>query len=179
MKNIYKKSSAFFMALALIAMVLVGCSKKDNASSDNNGGGTPTANYGTIQVGNQKYTIRIAGYEVGYNSTIQADALTVAFADATTENANIFGVSFPNCEEMPTGTFNYSNDLSAEGMCYGILKSSDNNVLYCTSGSITITKNGSNYNVESEGTANTLFGTANTAVNFSVDFAGPIHNDTK
>ena len=176
MKNTFKKSFVLFTLMAAFAMIFVGCSKKDNDS--NNNGGIPTGNYGTLTVGDQTYTIRIAGYEISYNNTIQADALTIAFADATTENANIFSVPFPGFTEIPTGTYPYST-ISAEGQCYGILKSSDNNVLYCTSGSITITKNGSNYKVESEGTVNTLLGTANTAMSFSVDFNGPINHAVK
>ena len=177
MKHIYKASTDLFMALVVFAMIFTGCKKSDS----NNGGGVtpiPTDNYGTIHVGDQTYTIRFAGYNIEYNSMIQANALAIVFVDGINENANSFGVYFPDCEELPIGTFNYSG-IMTEGQCYGVLTSSDNNILYCTSGSVTITKNVSNYKVESEGTANTLVGTANTAMNFSVNFSGPIYNETE
>ena len=182
MKNIYKQSSVLFMALAVIAMILTGCKKSD--SSNNGGGVTPTpppsGNYGTVTVGNQSYPIAIGGYEIYFDEDLQANVATVALADGTTQNANMFGFTIPNVENLPTGTFEYCiEEPVPAGKCVGIFRNSNGDLLYCTAGSVTITASGSNYKIQSSGSANTLFGTATSAQSFTINFEGPLYNDPR
>lgn len=182
MKNTLKKSLTL-LTLAAFMMVFASCSK-DSSSNNNNGGGiTPpiTGNYGTIVLGNQSYTIRIAGYEVYYDEDIQANVTSIVLADgivSSTQNPNIFGISIPNCNELTAGNYNYTTQEPApQGMCRGIFTASNHNVLYCTAGSVTITAHGTNYKIESEGVASALNGPM--SMDFTVDFNGPIANETK
>jgi len=182
MKNIYKQSTVLFMALAVIAMILTGCKKSD--SSNNGGGVTPTpppsGNYGTVTVGNQSYPIAIGGYEIYFDEDLQANVATVALADGTTQNANMFGFTIPNVENLPTGTFEYCiEEPVPAGKCVGIFRNSNGDLLYCTAGSVTITASGSNYKIQSSGTANTLFGTSASAQSFTINFEGPLYNDPR
>jgi len=182
MKNIYKQSTVLFMALAVIAMILTGCKKSD--SSNSGGGVTPTpppsGNYGTVTVGNQSYPIAIGGYEIYFDEDLQANVATVALADGTTQNANMFGFTIPNVENLPTGTFEYCiEEPVPAGKCVGIFRNSNGDLLYCTAGSVTITASGSNYKIQSSGTANTLFGTSASAQSFTINFEGPLYNDPR
>ena len=174
MKHIYKTSTALFMALAVFAMIFTGCKKSDS----NNGGGVtpvpPTSNYGTITLGDQSYTIIIGGYSVDYSEELQANVVTIALADGTTESANVYGLAIPYYENIPTGTFEYVVLNEAEHMCMGVFtQGATQNAMICMSGTATITQSGSKYKIVSSGLAsdNPLGGTG---IQFSVNFEGPL-----
>ena len=179
MKHIYKTSTALFMALAVFAMIFTGCKKSDS----NNGGGTPIptpGNYGTITLGDQTYNIVIGGYEAYYNEELQTNVVTIALADGTSESANMYGLSIPNYDNIPTGTFDYTiSGNEAEGMCMGIFtQGGTQNVLLCLSGSVTIRQSGSKYKIVSSGIASdNPFGTQGSGLQFTVDFEGPLVNE--
>ena len=179
MKHIYKTSTALFMALAVFAMIFTGCKKSDS----NNGGGTPIptpGNYGTITLGDQSYTIVIGGYEAYYDEDLQTNVVTIVLADGTSQNANMYGVTIPNHDNIPTGTFDYTiTGNEAEGMCMGIFtQGGTQNTLLCVSGSVTISQAGSKYTITSTGTASdSPFGTQGSGLQFSVNFEGPLVNE--
>ena len=177
MERTLKKSTAFLAIVAVFAMVCTGC-KKNDSSSDNGGGVVPpTINYGTVQVGDQSYSIVIAGYDAYYDEDMEADVVIIAMGDSADQNANMFGMTFTHVVEIPEGTFHYSiaNPLP-EGVCSGMLKDSDNNVLFCKIGDVTIEKKGANYKIESAGTASpTGLGAQGSSQQFSVSFEGPLY----
>lgn len=182
MKNTFKKSMSIFMLLTAFAIILTGCSKNDSSSSS--GGGStptpptpptpPTGNYGTITVAGQPYNIKLAMYGVEYDEELQFDITTIALADATPEDANMYLLSFPHLNNIPTGDFTYTI-IPEQGKCMGVLQKGDNEEdgLRCMSGNVTITKNGSNYKIVSSGSA-TPVSNPNTEMPFSVNFEGPV-----
>lgn len=168
------------MALAVFAMIFTGCKKSDS----NNGGGVtpvPTGNYGTITVGNNSYTIKIGGYEAYYDDELQTNVVTIALADGTSESANMYGLSIPNYNDIPTGTFEYVVLNEADNMCMGtFIQGSTQSALLCVSGTVTITQSGSKYKIVSSGIASdNPFGTPGSGLQFSVNFEGPLVNETE
>lgn len=178
MKKTLRKSTVLFMALAVFAMIFTGC-KKDSSSNNSSGGGggdptpPPTGNYGTIVVGDQTYTIHIGVYTIDYDEDLEADEIGIVLADAANENANMYILAIPYYDAIPTGTFTYyTGDEPQQGHCGGLLQSNNGaSGLYCTSGSVTISKTGTNYKIESDGQGMSIGGAV---MNFSVDFEGPL-----
>ena len=174
MKSTLRKSMFLFTLVAAFAMAFIGCSKKDKSSSTttNNGGGgnTPTTNYGTIKVGSNTYTIRIGGFESYYDDDLGMDVTMLVLADGTTETANAYAVMWPNATALQMGTFEYTTEESPQaGKVYGFLQSGSNE-LFCASGSLTLSNNGSKYTLTSQGVASS----GQNQINFTVNFEGPL-----
>lgn len=160
--NILRKNTLLLMALTILAMIFTGC-KKDNSSSD--GGITPpVGKLGIMTLDNQSYEITSGEY---YDD-IQLNILTIELADG---DANVHKISFTGHTEIPLDSFEYTlkPEEGASGM---FLLGSD--VLYCKSGTVTISKAGSNYKIESDGVAGPLLGFTTSPKNFTVTFEGPI-----
>ena len=174
MKNTLKKSTALFMALAIFAMIISGCKKSDS----NNGGVTPTpptpGSYGTFTVGDKSYDINYGAY------TIENDTVGIVLANGTDDINNLYGIALPNFNAIPEGTFDYMNQLTPQGDCIGLI-TSDSVAYYCSAGSVTITKSASNYKIVSTGKVSPLYGfsTPNSEKNFTVNFEGPLVNETE
>lgn len=180
MKNTFKTGAVLIMALAVFALTFTGCKKKNddsgssattttNNSGGNGGGGNPSANYGTLQIGNNDYTIAIGGYELYYDDELSADVALLGVTDA--EENNGFGVLIPYFTTIPTGTFTFStSDPIPEGSCLGAVHTGDND-LACLSGSVTVTSVNNNYRITASGTA---AGQGIRPVEFSVEFVGPL-----
>ena len=175
MKNTLKKSTVLFIALAVIAMIITGCKKSDS----NNGGGndpTPTpGNYGTVTIGDFSFNIAMGAYGV------ENDTLSIVLADDMEDPNNIYGIGLPDYSTIPEGTFEYSiQEEQSEASCIGII-TADSTLYMCTAGQVTITKAASNYKIVSTGMANTLMGImlGTEAKNFTVNFEGPLVNETK
>ena len=186
MKNALRKSLAILTLMAAFAMIIIGCNKSGSASTSTNNGGDngggngggitppPTGNYGTITLGNQIYTIAFGICSEEYDEETQTSMFEIALADGASQTANVFGLGFINLSTMPTGTFDFAiGDNLGENQCMGnfILGGNPQNALFCTSGNVTITKVGSNYKIQSTGVASNM---ANTHMEFSVNFEGPI-----
>ena len=173
MKNTFKKSFVLFTLMAAFAMIFVGCSKDSS-----NGGVTPTVNnYGTITVGDQSYDIAAATYSAYFDEDLQSDVVTIAIVDRISDNPNVFSVTFPYKQSITTGTFTYTTgEPSPNGQCMGSFES-NGNILTCISGSITISSDKSNYQIESEGVASAMLGQGGTQMDFAISFEGPITED--
>lgn len=177
MKNIYKLSTALFMALAVFAMIFTGCKKSD---SSNNGGGvipTPTppiGDYGTITVAGQEYNIVIASYKAYYDEELQKNVVAIGLADGITEDANIFALSLIGVQNLPSnGTYEYTvQDPMPDGSCSGMLKSQQG-VLLCIDGTATLSGTADNYSIQSSGSATPLGGNGQ-EMSFNVNFNGPM-----
>ena len=129
--------------------------------------------YGTIIVAGQQYQISVGAYKAYFDEDMHVNVVEIVLADGHTEDADLFSVVIPYCETIPTGTFAYSmQNTIPEGMCGGIFQS-NNNVLICMEGEITITELNGNYKIESSGTATDMMGQG-LEISFSVDFEGPL-----
>lgn len=173
MKNTFKKSFVLFTLMAAFTMIFVGCSKESS-----NGGVTPTVNnYGTITVGDQSYDIAAATYSTYFDEDLQSDVVTIAIVDRISDNPNVFSVTFPYKQSITTGTFTYTTgEPSPNGQCMGSFES-NGNILTCISGSLTISSDKSNYQIESEGVAAAMLGQGGTQMDFAISFEGPITED--
>lgn len=177
MKQIYKTSTALFMALAVFAMIFTGCKKSD--SSNNGGGVTPTptppvvGDYGTITVAGQEYTIVVASYEAYFDEDLQKNIVAIGLADDITETANIFAINLIGVQNLPSnGTYEYTvQDPMPDGSCSGMLKSQQG-VLLCIDGTATLSGTAANYSIQSSGSATPLGQGQEMA--FNVSFNGPM-----
>lgn len=180
--RLIRKSTVLFMALAVIAMIFTGC-KKDSSSSSSSSGGSggggdvpPSGNYGTIVVGDQTYNIHYGVWNNDYDDDLQASEVGIILADVANNNANMYVLVIPFYDAVPTGTFTYYlGDEPHQGQCGALLQANNGaEDLYCTSGSVTISKTGTSYKIVSQGTA---MATDATTMNFSVNFQGPLTFD--
>ena len=169
------------MALAVFAMIFTGC-KKDSSSSSSSGGGggnVPTGDYGTIVVGDQNYSIHVGVYTIEYDDEISAYEVGIALTDGTGQNANSYMLVIPFYDAIPNGTFAYYiGETPQQGQCGGLfMKGTTGDMLICKSGNATITKDGSNYKIESAGAAYSTNGGHD--ISFSVNFEGPLTFEQK
>ena len=185
MKNIYKQSTALFMALAVFAMIFTGCKKSDA----NNGGGnkpTPTPeNYGIVTLGDQSFTIVVGGYAIKHDDDHDYDYVGIALADRV-DNISIDSISIDNINmddiqaaaialpyytTVPSGQFPVTVEENPEqGQCQ-IAIIINQNMYFAIQGSTTINKNGETYTIDASGSAMSLMGTT---ANFTAHFTGPL-----
>ena len=176
MKNAFKKSLALLAFIAIIALAFTGCKKDSSSSSSGNGGGggnVPTRNYGSLTVAGQSYDIVLGILDSHYDEELQTWFVYLIFEDRLdAQTANAFSTDFQIDVAFPTGTFNYVSSLvKPNDNCTGIFRSG-NNVLYCQSGTITITGTPDNCTVTASGSASPYDNSFET--NFSVQFEGPL-----
>ena len=176
--RLIRKSTALFMALAVFAMIFTGCKKDDSSSNSGGngggGGGGGTGNYGTIVVGDQTYVVHSGLYEIIYDEDLQAYEVGIALLDSTSDDdANAYVLVIPFYEAIPTGTFTYYlEDDPQQGQCAGMFERNGSaNTLYCTQGSVTISKVGANYKIVSQGTVMAMDAST---MSLSVNFQGPL-----
>ena len=178
-----KRRFLLFTLLAAFAMVIAGCSKDSCSSSSNGGGGNnptpptpPTpGNYGTITVAGQNYNIAGGVHEIYYDDDLQQNVVALELADRVdgASNTNGFVVELIGLDNLPSsGSYQFTiQDPMPAGSCGGCFISSQG-MLYCSSGTVTVSGTSDNYRIQASGNATPMGGSGNMA--FTVNFNGPL-----
>ena len=178
MKNTFKKSMALLAFVAVFAMIFTGC-KKDDSSSSSGGGNNPTpptpGNYGTVTVAGQSYNIAAGVHEIYFDEDLGQNIVSLELADRVdgSEDTNGFVAEIIGIDNLPAnGTYQFIlQEQMPAGSCAGCFVSSQG-LLYCTSGTITVSGTSASYNIQASGSAMPMGGGNN--MSFSVNFNGPL-----
>ena len=174
-----KKSFLFLTLFAAFAMIFASCSKDKDSASNNGGGNNPTpptpGNYGTITVAGQNYNIAGGVHEIYFDDDLQQNVVSLELADRVdgSSNTNGFVVELIGFNNLPSsGSYQFTmQDPMPAGSCGGCFISSQS-MLYCSSGTVTVSGTSDNYRIQASGNAISMGGGGNFA--FTVNFSGPL-----
>lgn len=178
MKKTFKKSITLLAFVAVFAMIFTGCKKDD--SSNNGGGSGPTppptpGNYGTVTVAGQTYNIAAGVHEIYFDEDLQQNVVSIELADRVDESddTNGFVAEIIGIDNLPAnGTYQFTlQEQMPAGSCAGCFVSNQG-LLYCTSGTLTVSGTSASYNVQASGSAIPFGGGSN--MSFTVNFNGPL-----
>ena len=131
--------------------------------------------YGTITVAGQSYNIAAGVHEIFYDDDLGQNVVTLELADRVngSSDTNGFVAEIIGIDNLPAnGTYQFIlQEQMPAGSCAGCFVSSQG-LLYCTSGTITVSGTSASYNIQASGSAMPMGGGNN--MSFSVNFNGPL-----
>lgn len=135
----------------------------------------PIGNYGTITVAGQSYNIAAGVHEIYFDEDLQQNVVTLELADRVngSSDTNGFVAEIIGIDNLPaSGTYQFIfQEQMPAGSCGGCFVSSQG-ILYCTSGTITVSGTSENYHIQASGIAIPYGGSEN--MSFAVSFDGPL-----